>query len=264
MAINPGHNGSTAVVSDGELVYYAEEERYSREKYDANPFRGMIHALTKYKIDNIVIGGTQNEFGKVQWSERDYYTALIKKYQPKAEIEHAGNNHHYGHACATFYNSGFDEALVIIVDGCGSFYSVKHIDPATPLIGGYETESIFAMSYLKESNLLMKICGNGNTFPFKDDVTTINDWIGVVKHTKVLLIIWDGISLKQEKQWDLHHMVKKIQIFQTYTQMDLEINSYSFRNIQQAHGSIGLFQEMKCSKSQLIMKNIKNGIEMKN
>ena len=181
MAINPGHNGSTAVVSDGELVYYAEEERYSREKYDANPFRGMIHALTKYKIDNIVIGGTQNEFGKVQWSERDYYTALIKKYQPKAEIEHAGNNHHYGHACATFYNSGFDEALVIIVDGCGSFYSVKHIDPATPLIGGYETESIFAMSYLKESNLLMKICGNGNTFPFKDDVTTINDWIGVVK-----------------------------------------------------------------------------------
>jgi signal transduction histidine kinase len=31
LAINPGHNGSAALVSDGEVKYYIEEERLSRE-----------------------------------------------------------------------------------------------------------------------------------------------------------------------------------------------------------------------------------------
>jgi carbamoyltransferase len=179
MAINPGHNGSTAVVSDGELVYYAEEERYSREKYDANPFRGMIHALTTYKIDNIVIGGTQNQYSRVQWYDRDYYTALIKKYQPKAEIEYAGNEHHAGHACAAFYNSGFDEALTIIIDGCGSFYGVEGIEAHA--VGGFETESIFRMNYSSDMNLLMKNCGSNSTWPFDNNVVRINEWLGIVK-----------------------------------------------------------------------------------
>jgi len=178
MAINPGHNGSTAVVSDGELVYYAEEERYSREKYDANPFRGMIHALTKYKIDNIVIGGTQNEYPKVQWYDRDYYVALIKKYQPKAEIEYSGNEHHAGHAWATFYNSGFDEALIVIIDGCGSFYGVPGREQE---VGGFETESIFTMNYLEDTKLLLKNCGSNHTWPFDDGTIKINEWLGIVK-----------------------------------------------------------------------------------
>ena len=42
MAINPGHNGSVALVVDGKLEYYIEEERLSRQKYDGNPFRGML------------------------------------------------------------------------------------------------------------------------------------------------------------------------------------------------------------------------------
>lgn len=184
MAINPGHNGSTAVVSNGELVYYAEEERYSREKYDANPFRGMIHALTKYKIDNIVIGGVQDTYSKVQWYDRDYYVALIKKYQPKAEIEYAGRDHHAGHAWSTFYNSGFDEALIVIIDGCGSFYGMVEPDGkvlGTPSVGGFETESIFTMNYSEDIKLLMKNCGSNCTWPYDDGTTKINEWLGIVK-----------------------------------------------------------------------------------
>ena len=176
MAINTGHNGSTAVVSGGELVYYAEEERYSREKYDANPFRGMIHALTTYKIDNVVIGGSQTDFGKVQWNHRDYYTALVKKYQPKAEIEYAGDRHHEGHAWTTFYNSGFDDALVFIIDGCGTYFNGP-IDGC----GGYETESIYVMKYSNEVNLLMKSCGANHTFPLNNGVYKINEWLGITK-----------------------------------------------------------------------------------
>ena len=61
LAINPGHNGSTALIVDGELQVYIEEERLSRQKYDGNPYRGMIDLLTKTKIDFLVMGGTGQE-----------------------------------------------------------------------------------------------------------------------------------------------------------------------------------------------------------
>ena len=37
LGINPNHNGSAAVISDGKLVYYLEEERLTKEKRDGNP-----------------------------------------------------------------------------------------------------------------------------------------------------------------------------------------------------------------------------------
>jgi predicted NodU family carbamoyl transferase len=55
LAINPGHNGSTALVSDGEIIFYGEEERFSHMKYDANPYKSMLHALTSFKIDEFIM-----------------------------------------------------------------------------------------------------------------------------------------------------------------------------------------------------------------
>ena len=46
LAINPGHNGSAALLVDGELKFYIEEERLSRNKYDGNPFAGIMEALS--------------------------------------------------------------------------------------------------------------------------------------------------------------------------------------------------------------------------
>ena len=63
MAVNPGHNGSVALTVDGQLVYYIEEERLSRQKYDGNPFKGIIDALLRYRVDELIIGGTtDNQF----------------------------------------------------------------------------------------------------------------------------------------------------------------------------------------------------------
>ena len=70
LAINPGHNGSAALLIDGELKFYIEEERLSRNKYDGNPFRGIIEAL-KYGVDTLVIGGTTNELPELPWTGED-------------------------------------------------------------------------------------------------------------------------------------------------------------------------------------------------
>ena len=48
LGVNPGHNGSVALVRDGELIYYTEEERLSGVKYDGNPFRGIMEVINTY------------------------------------------------------------------------------------------------------------------------------------------------------------------------------------------------------------------------
>ena len=37
-AVTRGHNGAACLLKDGELVFYLEEERISRKKYDGGPY----------------------------------------------------------------------------------------------------------------------------------------------------------------------------------------------------------------------------------
>ena len=111
MAINPGHNGSAALVVDGKLEYYIEEERMSRMKRDANPFRAMLYCMENYHIDALVIGGTGQEEHRLNWTGENSYQALVRKFNPDAKIINVGNQHHMGHVGSAFYGSGFDNHL---------------------------------------------------------------------------------------------------------------------------------------------------------
>jgi carbamoyltransferase len=138
LGIHPGHNGSAALVSDGKLVYYLEEERLSRDKRDGNPFRVMIDICSKYKIDELIIGGTGDDFEShaLPWSLEDSYSSLIKKYYPKIKITKASDYHHNLHAIMAYFNSGFKKASIIIIDGAGTSRNI---------LGHkiFETETIF-------------------------------------------------------------------------------------------------------------------------
>ena len=119
LAINPGHNGSCALVVDGEVVFYSEEERFSRLKYDGNPFKSMLAVLLNQKIDEVVIGGTNPQLPQLPWTNEDPYSALVRKFNPNVKVTILGHLHHLGHASSTFYGSGFETAVAIIVDGAG-------------------------------------------------------------------------------------------------------------------------------------------------
>ena len=80
LGVNPGHNGSVALVSDGKTVYYLEEERLSRQKYDGNPFRGILDILARWHVDEIVIAGTSPDLPSLPWTGEDPYTALVRKF----------------------------------------------------------------------------------------------------------------------------------------------------------------------------------------
>ena len=85
VAVNNGHNGSMALVKDGKLELYIEEERLTRSKYDGNAMRGALLAVEKGPIDFFIIGG-QNQSSPspfTEWSNEDPLVCLVRKFYPK-------------------------------------------------------------------------------------------------------------------------------------------------------------------------------------
>ena len=179
LAINPGHNGSSALLVDGELKFYIEEERLSRNKYDGNPFKGMVEAL-KYGVDILVLGGTSSEFPKLPWTGEDPYSGFLRKFNKNLQVVNIGHAHHVGHAAGAFYNSGFDEAVAIIVDGSGTHREIKLGEEATN--PGFETESIFDCDYEEGvNNLYTSYGGNYDTIRAVSDKIEMDSAVTFVK-----------------------------------------------------------------------------------
>ena len=155
--ITRGHNGATCLLKDGEVVFYLEEERLSRKKYDGGPLAGMMK-IKEYtdRLDYLVVAHTQplSAAGKIDFTGDDMYTGLARKmglidqHQHGAEhpqVVDLGLIHHELHAACTFYNSGFEEAAVLIVDGAGTFVPLGDSGET-----GWELETIFSATYPAE------------------------------------------------------------------------------------------------------------------
>lgn len=184
LAINIGHNGATALYNDKELVYYIEEERLSRQKYDGNPFLGMEKAYEYTDaIDFLILCGTNSEhFRPLPWNGEDPYTCYIRKKQPgkKCATVMLADSHHLTHAATAFYNSGFDDAAVIVVDGAGSGHIKPELKNET-----WEVESIWVASYPADIKKLIVNYGWNmpDSYSFTDDdcLAEISDSHGIVK-----------------------------------------------------------------------------------
>ncbi len=167
MAINPGHNGSVALVVDGKLEYYIEEERMSRNKRDANPFRGMLYLMENYHVDELIIGGTGQEDHHLPWTGENSYTSLVRKFYPNVKTTAVWGEHHMGHVASAFYGSGFDTAAALIVDGAGSRCELKWPPGGSEdwePITAFETESIYQCSFPGEFEPIFKrYAGNSGT-----------------------------------------------------------------------------------------------------
>jgi len=121
LGINPFHNGSVCVLSDGKILEYIEEERLTRKKYDELPFKSILYMLKKYEIDYVVIAGLNHRRATSTYFIEEVTESFIKKFNfnPK-NIFRFDDYHHLAHISSAFYNSGFTEAVGIVVDAGGS------------------------------------------------------------------------------------------------------------------------------------------------
>ena len=183
LAIARGHNGSTTLLKDGEVVFYLEEERLSRFKYDGTPLMGILKAFEYTDtIDHLVVCHTHRYGPVADWTGDDIYETLVKKIARKKfefQTHFIDNIHHEMHAACGFYNSGFEEAAVVIADGAGSF-----LDLGEPIKNvGYEFETIFDADYEQNFDTVWKHIGTREPCGmFEQDNVYVTEYPG---HTKM-------------------------------------------------------------------------------
>mgnify|MGYP001451026693 CR=1 FL=1 len=147
------HDSSAALIKDGQVIFAAQEERYSRIKHDSQfPNQSISRALKFEKIEIkdidyiIYYESSLEKFNRIKnsiiknafknfslSSFKDLINTSIdwvenKKFIPEAEISKKLNydiskikscSHHESHAASSFYNSNFENAAIITIDGVG-------------------------------------------------------------------------------------------------------------------------------------------------
>jgi carbamoyltransferase len=152
------HDGSVALLKNDKVIFHLQGERLSNIKYDYSAVQ-VLNYIKQYTshIDNIIVTGAHRyyEMGEevpphIPENYLFYLKGLSKEFrESKINYYEFFHNHHEIHAFTSFYNSGFNEALGIVIDGMGSAVPINYNDSIGFLnnIDGRETKSAFIMSY---------------------------------------------------------------------------------------------------------------------
>jgi carbamoyltransferase len=141
--ISQGHDSAAALVIDGQIVAAVEEERFNRKKHCGDfPIQAIQYCLkeaglTISDIDEIAHGFDYAPYQKVYSMDQmtaELYREVFSRESllkyvardlpgfPAHRVHHVG--HHVAHAASVYYTSGWNECLVVIIDGMGEAHSV--------------------------------------------------------------------------------------------------------------------------------------------
>ena len=120
--INLSKNGSLAIINDGEVEFYLEEERLSRIKRD----RGAKFLVEKYLdgVDAVAICDCYTKYYPKKFLQRTKEKEAVCKVirDKKIPILDYRQRHHECHAANARYGSPFDDCAVLVMDGKGSVH----------------------------------------------------------------------------------------------------------------------------------------------
>src|SRR6266705_523256 len=142
--ISQGHDSAAALFIDGELIAAAAEERFSRKKHTGDfPIGAISYCLaeggvTLGDVDEIVHSFDFAPHRAVYSFDpvtaalyRDVYSreavlAQVTRRLDGYPIDRVGHvDHHLAHAASAYFCSGWDECLVVVVDGMGEVQSAS-------------------------------------------------------------------------------------------------------------------------------------------
>jgi carbamoyltransferase len=140
--ISQGHDSAAVLLVDGKIVAGAAEERFSRKKHTGDfPISAIHYCLETAGIKPDQIDAISHGFDyspvraafsldpttKQQYDEvfsREKLLSQVSRHLPGFPADRVHQvNHHIAHAASAYYTSGWDECLVIIIDGMGEAQS---------------------------------------------------------------------------------------------------------------------------------------------
>lgn len=133
LGISPAHDSSVCLYEDGKIVSFYKEERLSKKKKDKLPILSLQKVLQGIDHVDLAVycGVIKDQY------QFDHFSMVLNKFVKYDNFIDFSDSHHLQHASLAFYNSGFDDASVIIVDRNGSVFANST----------RESETIFSASY---------------------------------------------------------------------------------------------------------------------
>ncbi len=134
LGINMGHDRSVAVVKDGEVVVAIEQERLDRIKHSVGFMLQAPDAMGQIQVPGESIAYCLDHLGlrlgdvatiTANMPGVDMAPQILRGKFSKDVADQVRDipSHHLAHAYSAFWPSGFDEALVLVVDASGTTYT---------------------------------------------------------------------------------------------------------------------------------------------
>jgi carbamoyltransferase len=153
VGVNISHDTSVCLMQDGKIIFYLEEERLCKIKsYITLDVRRPIQTLSKLKkyinhVDYLII----TTFGRDLENNLNYdfiigellVNQLLKLNITIDKVILDAESHHLHHAHNAFYFSGFESAVVLVMDDSGSILANYSENENDKLIYAREIESIY-------------------------------------------------------------------------------------------------------------------------
>jgi carbamoyltransferase len=133
LGLSQEHDASIAVVEEGRVTFFCKEERITGRKRDSFP----TLALSKLNIqddDVTFVYSSPVSSGSPTFSAVKFIASKTCNITKSFDIS---DEHHLTHANLAFYDSGFEKALVVVIDRNGSLFAEAV----------FESESIYVASY---------------------------------------------------------------------------------------------------------------------
>lgn len=171
LAAFSGHDASATIVNDGIIEHYFKEERYSRKKHDSGNdivFKKLLDSGYISEVDYVIY--TDNGSNDTKKKKDN----ILRSFNPNIKIIEPKGEHHLFHAAGSFYNSGFDKALVIAIDSAGGYlnketfesesvYVAEYPCKFTPVYKKYWSTNMSTDRIVKDKNGCEFICENLNS-----------------------------------------------------------------------------------------------------
>ena len=185
LCMRGGHDSSTTIINNGEIELFLKEERYSGKKKD----EGLKYSWELLYDNNHYLHNLDYAFISAgSQSEWNFYASQVKVFSPDVKFvrnlkgRRVGHQHHLYHATSSFYSSGFDESLVVVMDSAGGF-----LGPVDKPIA-YETQSVYHMNY-NEVKELQKSYKHADQVQKKPSITRVNECDYTLSYS------WEGLGV---------------------------------------------------------------------
>ena len=114
------HDASVSLIKDGKILFAGHSERYSKQKNDWYVSDCLIKDALQY--------GTPDHIAYYEKPLLKASRLLLKggqgEWKPKFNIDNIPRKsfkHHYSHACAGYYTSPFNDAVIVVLDAIGEY-----------------------------------------------------------------------------------------------------------------------------------------------